>query len=782
MITPAPLTLQARLLARGASPPALVAETHEITINCSGRSIAKGIGVAWVAEGLNPAQREAVEHGAGPLLVIAGPGSGKTRVITHRIAHLIKHHHVPAHHLLAITFTNKAAQEMRRRVTELLPDQRVETSTFHSFCARLLRRHASRIGRTNAFTILDRSDRRKLLGEILRAKGIDAVHDPVEGFDRAISNAKNELATPDKWKERVKDRFHEMVADVYSLYEERLRALDAFDFDDLLMSTATMLDQHEDLRAALDRQYQYVLIDEYQDTNIAQYAIARALSVNERNLCVSGDPDQSIYGWRGANIENILRFDVDFPDAKIVRLEMNYRSDGHILAVADSLIRHNARRADKELLSHRGMGKPVVVLGHKDDAAEARGIAQHILRAVHEEGRDFNDFAVLARTVSVVRSIEPVLRAAHIPYRLVGGDSFLEMAEILDLVAYGRLLVNPRDDRALRRVINTPARGIGATTIARLEQHASAQGIPCREALRTIGAEQGVKGKSLQRLRAVADLFDSMSDLLEMSPSTALRALLDRTGYATYLDEMEAKERDRRWANLEDAFHAAEQFSFEYPELKLAGFLDALSLSSDADRPDDSGQNVSVMTLHAAKGLEFPVVFLVGFEEGFIPHERAVEEGNEEEERRLAFVGMTRAREELYLCHTMKRVIHGRTSHNAPSSFLFELAPHSVERRDLVLPAPARPLGPIHSDDVSQENHYEEPCINVRLNPRELSESDRFHAGMTVRHPDHGDGLIELTEGVGDKKMATINFPKVGRRRFVLCEADLDLVDQTAPF
>lgn len=728
--------------------------------------------MADLLKGLNEAQRQAVVHGEGPLLVLAGPGSGKTRVITHRIAHLIEAHGVLARQILAVTFTNKAAGEMRRRVAELVHGEAPWVSTFHSFCARLLRQYAPEVGLTPHFTILDQDDRPKLVARIMREMEIDVVHYPPNGVDRRISQLKNELTSPEEFSQKASDLFDRLVADVYPRYQTRLKEQNSVDFDELLMLVANLLRTNPQVRERLDERFRFVLVDEYQDTNLAQYAIARGLSISHPNLCVTGDPDQSIYSWRGANLSNILHFEEDFPGAVVARLEQNYRSTGHILAVADHLIRHNLRRKQKELVTDNPLGSKVTVYCHTDDASEANSAAETIRQAIDTARRRYRDFAVFVRMNSLTRPVEAAFRARGIPYQVIGGYSFFERKEIRDILAYARLLINPRDDAAFARIVNTPTRGIGASTLERLGNFARVRGLSMVEALGEADIVPGVKGKQALALRDFSMLLREMAPVAAMSPAEAIEAIIDQTEYRKSLEDGDEEEQQERLANLADMVTGADNFSREYPEADLAEFLESVSLVSDSDLRDEESDLVTIMTLHAAKGLEFPVVFLIAFEHDILPHERSVNEGNEEEERRLAFVGITRAREELFISYVRRRTFQGRTVYPAASPFLAELPNESLERQDIIA-GPSRQEEDYHE---SQETGYEEPEIQVSHRSSEPSTADRFHKGMMVEHPRYGQGMILQLDGMGDDRKATIQFPTVGAKRFVLSKAPLEPV------
>lgn len=740
--------------------------------------------MADLLNGLNEAQRDAVLFGEGPLLVLAGPGSGKTRVITHRVAQLIRSGKTTERGVLALTFTNKAAEEMRRRIGELIAGPTPTACTFHSLCARLLRLYADRVGRTPRFTIIDQRDRDRILTQVLKDLGNDVLHIVPDAVERRISQFKNELISPEDAAQVATDYQSKVAVETYAAYQELLKTQNAFDFDDLLIELANLLRRDDDVREAMSRRFQYVLVDEYQDTNLAQYAIARALASGHQNLCVTGDPDQSIYGWRGANLDNILNFEADFPRATVVRLEQNYRSTKHILAAADSLIRHNVRRKEKALLTDNPPGRRVKVFCYRDEAAEAQGVAETIRLAVDQGTRRYRDHAIFVRTVSLSRAFEQALSARRIPYQVIGGFAFFERKNVRDLLAYARVVVNPADDSALARIINVPARQIGDTTIGRLRQHARESRIPLRlaiaEAAQAVGPIGGTKLSARTR-RALASfdaLLSGLDPLAEEPPDRALATILEESGLREGLDPDDPEDQ-QAIEEFEEILASARLFQPEGEPATLARFLETLSLSSDTDQLDDRAERVTVMTLHAAKGLEFPVVFMVAFEKNIIPHERHLRDGDEEEERRLAFVGITRAREDLYLSYTHERTFHGQRMVRSVSPFLQELPKDSLDREDIMMASEIarqrladhgfrRPAG---DWEDSQEHSYEEPSIQVARGASEPSNSDRFRVGMMIRHANYGPGQILKLDGVGADRKATIHFASVGTKRFVLEKA-----------
>ena len=628
---------------------------------------------------LTTSQREAVSHIDGPLLVLAGAGSGKTRVITRRVANLLATG-VPPERILAITFTNKAAGEMRERIESLAPNSKVWVGTFHGFCARLLRIHAKLVGIDSGFTIYDQSDRLRAVREVMDLMVGDESKLTPEKVEAAISRAKNDLVGPEVLRRRARDEQDALTARVFAAYEERLRALSAVDFDDLLVHVVKILKDHPDVRSSLDRRYRYVLVDEYQDTNLAQYAIVRALSVEHPNLCVTGDPDQSIYGWRGANLANILEFERDYPGCRVVKLEQNYRSTKNILKVADHLIKYNRNRKPKVLLTDNPRGAPVDLTVFARETDEAQGIAGKILSMVEDGEYRFSDIAVFCRMTALTRPFEQAFRSAKIPYQIVGGFSFYERQEVKDVLSYLNLMANPKDDLAFARVVNVPPRGLGKTSLDHLVNAARERNLPLLAMARQAGEVASLKDKASRGLIDFARLIDELAVLCDHPAEEVIRQLLSRTGYRQYLSEDSGDRGEDRLANLDELISAAREFDQEHPGASIHDFLAEVTLASPIDRWDQQTGAVTLMTLHAAKGLEFPVVFIVALEDGLLPHSRAENNDKElEEERRLLFVGITRAQRELYLSRCTIRTFRGQQQATRQSRFLKELPEESME-------------------------------------------------------------------------------------------------------
>ncbi len=729
---------------------------------------------------LTAAQRQAVTHVDGPLLVLAGAGSGKTRVITRRVGYLMKQG-ITGKNILALTFTNKAAGEMRHRIETIAPDSKVWVGTFHSLCARLLRTYAPLVGIDRGFTIYDQGDRLRAVKQAMAQLDLDGVSITPERVDAAISRAKNDLVTPEMYAKRSGDHLTAVTAKVYTLYQKRLRDSSAVDFDDLLVHLVTIVKEHKDVRAELDRRFKYVLVDEYQDTNLAQYAIVKAFSVDHPNLCVTGDPDQSIYGWRGANLQNILEFEHDYPGTKVVKLERNYRSTKNILHAADTLIRHNRKRKPKALTTENPSGAPVDLTIFATEVDEARGVASKIVEKVQEGEYTYRNIAVFCRVTALTRNLEQAFRAANIPYQVVGGVSFYERQEVKDVLAYLNLMANPKDDLAFTRVVNVPPRGVGATSLEKLTERASALGVPLLQAARQATNVPGLKDRAVSALRDFGLLMDELNALKEHTAEEVLGKLLSLSGYQDFL-EAEAKGKggnEDRLANILELVSAARMFDLEHPGASILDFMEMVSLTSAVDRWKDEGGSVTLMTLHAAKGLEFPVVFIIGLEQGILPHARAKEDDNEmEEERRLLFVGITRAERELHLSHCRVREFRGQRQVTMPSWFLSELPADALDVRDLSATTTAT-LPPRRV-----ESRPAFPSAGFKLTTASALQNDKppfipgdhlgeFQPGVSVMHPQYGLGRIVAIEGAGPDRKGRVAFTVGGERTFILSKSPL---------
>jgi DNA helicase-2/ATP-dependent DNA helicase PcrA len=709
---------------------------------------------------LNPAQREAVVTTEGPLLVIAGAGSGKTRVLTHRVAHLLAAVGAKPNEILAITFTNKAANEMKERVTrDLGPIARaIWIMTFHSACGRILRSEAERLGYRSNFTIYDQADQIRVVKACLEELERDPKRFVPRGIHSQISNAKNQLIGPDEYASRVASFYDQTVADVYSLYQRRLFASNAVDFDDMLMLTVDVLQRFPEAREKWSKTFRYVMVDEYQDTNHAQYVLLQLLAEVSQNIMAVGDPDQSVYAFRGADIRNILDFEKDFPNTKVIPLEQNYRSTNTILNAANSVISHNRERKEKNLWSELGEGEPVRVVETEDEHAEARFVAAEIA-ALIEQGYSSSEIAVVYRTNAQSRVLEDVLVRQGVAYVVIGGPRFYERAEIKDAIAYLQVLDNPYDAVSLMRVANRPRRGIGDTSISRLVTYADGLGISLWEAMRS-PQEAGVAAASARAVTGFRNVMETlMATASDANVATILEAVLDRTGFIESLEAERTIEARGRIENLEELVGVTREYDGAATEPSLSGFLQEISLYSDQDAlrdPEDGdGGQVTLMTLHNAKGLEFRAVFMIGVEEGIFPHSRSIEENSLEEERRLCYVGMTRAKERLTLTHAMRRNLYGRSDANLPSRFLDELPDAGVERERL------RPTSwSDYGARVAQE-------VKPRDDIPDLSTGD------TVRHASMGTGIVTRIEPGG---VVTVRFEDGNERRLMLEYAPLERV------
>jgi DNA helicase-2/ATP-dependent DNA helicase PcrA len=702
--------------------------------------------------GLNEPQREAVLHTEGPLLIVAGAGSGKTRVLTHRVGHLITACGVKPNEILAITFTNKAAEEMRTRLMALLGPQAraIWILTFHAACGRILRREAERLGYRSSFTIYDSADQVRLVKQCLEELERDPKRFVPRGIHSQISNAKNQLVSPDEYTARVSSFYDQTVAEVYQLYQRRLHASNAVDFDDLLMLTVEVLERFPEARERWQKAFRHILVDEYQDTNHAQYRLLQLLSEQHRNVCVVGDPDQSIYAFRGANIGNILEFERDFPGARTIALEQNYRSTNTILRAANSVIANNRERKEKTLWSELGEGLPVHVLEVEDEHAEARFVAAEIAALV-EQGYSGSEVAVFYRTNAQSRVLEDVLVRQGIAYQVIGGPRFYERAEIKDVVAYLQVLDNPYDAVSLMRIANRPRRGIGDTTIAKLRTYAEAHGISLFEALDR-GEEAGVGAAPLKAVQALRTLLQSLASAAqERSVPELVELALERSGYLETLEAERTIEAQGRIENLEEFVGVAREYLEQAPEPSLSHFLQEISLYSDQDAIRGDGSLVTLMTLHNAKGLEFRAVFLIGMEEGVFPHARSIEEQGVEEERRLAYVGMTRAMERLVITHASSRSLWGSRAFNLPSRFLDEL--------------PGEEAGVIRERLRPASWHGYGAPVSSGIQPREDVPS--LATGDTVRHGSMGEGIVTRVEPGG---VVTVRFAEDGSERRLMLE------------
>ena len=714
---------------------------------------------------LNAPQWEAVRHTEGPVLILAGAGSGKTRVITHRIAHLIRNCGVRAEQILAVTFTNKAAQEMRQRVHGLLGATGLPLwlSTFHAACARLLRREADHLGLAANFVIYDAADQLSLIKQCVRDLEIAEDLYAPQQIRRRISALKNDLVDAETFQREAEDYgLDAVVARVYGVYQTRLRDNNALDFDDLLMRTVQMLRHHDAIRQRYQHRLRYIMVDEYQDTNMAQYHLLNLLAAEHRNLCVVGDDDQSVYRFRGANVRNILNFERDYPDAKVVKLEQNYRSTGTILEAATAVVSKNPDRRQKTLWTANTRGVPIGYFCAQDDVHEAEVICQNILGLQNAEGLALNDFAVFYRTNAQSRVLEDGLRRAAVPYQVVGGLRFYDRQEIKDALAYMRLLTNPQDTLSLRRIINVPRRGIGNATWARLEAWAQESGVSGFEALERItdGQDAGIGKAARGRLRGFHELLQGlMAKVPDLAAADLIYEVLDASGYLAQLQAERSVEAQTRLENLSELVNAAADYDQQADEPSLQGFLEYTALVSDQDSLQDDRGAVTLMTLHASKGLEFPVVFIAGLENGLFPHNRSFDEPQEmEEERRLCYVGMTRAERWLFLTSALWRRLYGAEQQQMPSAFLQDIPMTCMTNHA------AQPEAP---DYEAQHQRPRQVAPAPRRAEPPPVPAGSLAAGVVVQHAQFGRGVIQKCEGEGDALKLTIAFSDHGIKKIM---------------
>jgi DNA helicase-2/ATP-dependent DNA helicase PcrA len=742
-----------------------------------------------VLDDLNPPQRAAVTTVDGPLLILAGPGSGKTRVIAHRIAYLVDVAGVAPWRIVAVTFTNKAAREMRQRVEAHLGSAAsdVALGTFHSICARMLRIEADRIGLARTFNIFDDADQMALMKRVATELGIDPKRFKERALLSAISRAKSELQTPSDCARATSNYFQEVVARSYERYQELLLANAALDFDDLIMKTVQMLRRHDDIREKYQERFLHVLVDEFQDTNIAQYQLARQFAAKHGNICAVGDPDQSIYSWRSADIRNILNFERDYPHARIVLLEQNYRSTQTILDAAHAVIAGSKERKQRSLWTDKGAGEPIVTYEAYDEEEEASFVA-HEIQALTADAHRLGDIAVMYRTNAQSRAIEEALIAAGIRYQLVGGTRFYERREVKDVIAYLRLVQNPFDGVSFARVVNVPGRGIGAKTISELERWAAKLGVPAYTALQVLAEQVSGRAEVLpadrhpvgaRQAKALVDFLALLDGLMSVAEknnlSTLLDALLERTAYRRYIYETfeEDGAADERWANIQELQNVAAGYDGLAPDAALVAFLQDVALISDADTvaeaETDNAGRVTLITLHSAKGLEYPIVFMTAMEEGVLPHFRSFDDPAQmEEERRLCYVGMTRAKERLYLLRAFRRYGMGVSQHAPPSRFLRDIPSDLTVQRSAVRDEGAA---------VERGPHRLREAIAARPEHPPAFADGGFRPGVKVRHATFGEGIVISCTPDHDDYLVTIAFKGTqGIKKLMLSHAPLELL------
>lgn len=742
--------------------------------------------------GMNPQQKEAVLATAGPLLLMAGAGSGKTRVLTHRVAYLIQEKDVNPWNILAITFTNKAAREMRERIHALVgpESEDIWISTFHSMCVRILRREVEKIGYNRNFTILDSSDQLSLMKRMLKELNIDPKKYDPRGILASISNAKNKLQTPANVSKLASSFIELQVARCYEAYQKELVKNQCMDFDDLIMNTIELFKKHPDVLAFYQNKFHYIHVDEYQDTNHAQYTLVRMLADRFENLCVVGDADQSIYGWRGADMQNILDFEDDYPAAKVILLEQNYRSTKTILRAANQVIKQNKQRKAKNLWTDNEPGEKIVYFRGENEHDEGRFVVSEIVKRVRSKEHVYGEFAVLYRTNAQSRVVEESLMKANIPYKLVGGQKFYSRKEIRDVLAYLNVLANPSDSISLERIINTPKRGIGPGTVEKLKAFADENGWSLFEGAQNVNVST-ISGKANRELEQFGLL---LTDLQQMIPFLSLteftEEVLKRTGYLDELKNQKTIESEARIENIQEFLSVTQEFDRRYasqaedseadPTEKLAEFLNELALLADVDSFEEDSSQVTLMTLHAAKGLEFPIVFLVGMEENLFPLSRTLMEDKElEEERRLAYVGITRAEKQLFLTNAMTRNLYGRSQYNRPSRFLEEIDDtllHYESNQPATNSFAKRQVRPVITQTQARPAaSYKQPSTQgVTSATQSGAESVCWQAGDKVTHKKWGTGMVVRVSGTAKDMELDIAFPQQGVKRLLAAFAPIE--------
>lgn len=755
---------------------------------------------------LNPEQRQAAETLEGPVLILAGAGSGKTRALTYRVANLMDHG-VPAWSILALTFTNKAAREMKERITQLVGEKAESAwiSTFHSTCARILRRDIEKLGYTRSFTIYDDDDQGTVIKEILKRLNIDEKFLPPREVKAKISDAKNKLMGPDEWFAKTERDFrNQTLHDVFVAYEQRLKSANALDFDDLLLKTLELLADHPPVLESYRDRFHYVMVDEYQDTNYAQYMLVKLLTDKSRNLCVVGDDDQSIYGWRGADIRNILDFEKDYPDAKVIKLEQNYRSTANILDAANQVIAHNAGRKEKALWTEAGAGETIKLYCAGDEREEAAWVADRI-RKMNRHGEEYGRMAVLYRTNAQSRVLEEMLMRAGIPYKVFGGLRFYDRKEVRDVIAYLRVIANPTDDVSLQRIINVPKRAIGDATIAELVRHAQEQEMPLFSALTDLPSSLSSRPR-----KCVGDFFTMMTTLMAMKDAmplgTFVKQMVDQTGLMEQYQKEDSDEARSRVENIQEFLGAVEEFDRQTENATLEDYLENVALVTELDQAEEEKQYVTLMTLHSAKGLEFPNVFITGMEEGIFPSGRSLmDEQRMEEERRLCYVGITRAKERLFLSRASQRMLYNQINHNAPSRFLSEIPSRLLEdeweaKRKQTFKGDPMPqpksytsgYGLKSTPSVSQlgqprltlgGNMLEIPGVQKGFTPSKARQNvsalqNIFKPGDRVMHRKFGEGNVVALKGSGADTRISIEFTAYGVKEFSLSIAPIVKIEE----
>lgn len=741
---------------------------------------------------LNPQQKEAVLHTEGPLLVLAGAGSGKTRVLTYRVAYLVDKLKVRPRNILAITFTNKAAKEMKERIYDLVGSEAddIWISTFHSTCVRILRRDIDKIGFTRNFVIYDADDQLTLIKDCIRELDLNEKYFNAKEIRSKIGGLKDKIKSPEDYRKEIEGQFREeRIADVYRLYQDKLAKNNALDFDDLINRTLELFSLKPDILNYYGSKFQYVLVDEYQDTNHAQYMLVKLISMKHENLCVVGDDDQSIYGWRGADVRNILEFERDFPNAKIIKLEENYRSTQVILDAANEVIKNNSDRKDKRLWTQKGQGGKIIVHKVPDEREEAEIICQHIHKHIVSDNKNPGDFAILYRTNAQSRVIEDVLMRYGIPYRMYGGLRFYDRKEIKDIIAYLRVIANPADDVSLRRIINEPRRGIGRVTLGALEDVAAREDESIFSIILDLDQYKNFTPRASKKIIEFGEIISNLIAMKELMPLTEfIENLLEHTGYEKALQEERTADAEARLENIREFLSAAKDFERDYQDAGLVEFLENIALVSDLDSLGEGQSAVNMMTMHSAKGLEFPVVFIAGMEEYLFPHARAMDSDHEmEEERRLCYVAITRAEEQLYLSYADNRNIFGNYTRNMPSRFLDEIPDNLMELNDQT-----RGSMWTRGNEVSiktKAHTYNSVSVEFLMGSRSKtnkppassnrgSQGDRgFSLGQKIVHKKFGRGTIVAMDGSGEDQEIKIAFDQGGIKSFMAVYAPIKKLD-----
>jgi DNA helicase II / ATP-dependent DNA helicase PcrA len=714
--------------------------------------------------GLNPVQQQAVETTEGPVLIVAGAGSGKTRVLTHRVAYLLYERQVHPWNVLAITFTNKAAREMKERIVELVgaDAEDIWISTFHAMCVKILRRNIDQIGYSRNFTILDTTDQLSVIKKLLKEENLDPKQFEPRAILHRISAHKNALRTPQQAQQQPNNYMEQVAADLYAKYQQRLASNESLDFDDLLMLTVRLLQQVPDVCAFYQKKFQYIHVDEYQDTNHAQYVLVKMLAAGHENICVVGDSDQSIYRFRGADMRNILNFERDYPTAKLIKLEQNYRSTKQILAAANHLIANNRERKEKNLWTENAEGAPIELLEMGNEVEEAHAVLKMMADGI-ERGHRYRDYAILYRTNAQSRVLEEELRKALIPYQVVGGFKFYDRKEIKDILCYLRLVVNPQDDLSLTRVINVPKRGIGTVTLDKIDAYRAQHQLSLYQALQEV-EQIGISARAIKPLQQFVRLIGQYHQMAEyLSAAELMTEMVQAIGYREELQREKSIEAASRMENIDELLTVAQQFERQNEDKSIVAFLSDLALVADLDQADQKAEEqklddyVSLMTLHSAKGLEFPYVFLVGMEENIFPHQLSVDsEEGIEEERRLAYVGITRAERQLYLLHTKMRKIFGKTGMNPPSRFLAEIPEQYLQR-----------LGGMGTRRRSGSSQHH-PSSGVQ----------DWRPGDRVQHQKWGIGTVVKVQGEGEEIELNVAFSApIGVKKLLARYAPIDKVE-----